>query len=120
MDFTGKIPKVFPIKEFKNNCTKRDFVVVDETSQYPQYITFQLVKDRCSLIEKFKEGDVIKVAFNLNGREWIDPKTNEPKYFNSLVAWKIEPADEGGSARSAGAPNEPPDEFAANSEDMQF
>ena len=80
MDFTGKVHKILPIQEFKNNFTKRDFVVVDETSQYPQYITFQLVKDRCSLIEKFKEGDVIKVAFNLNGREWIDPKTNEPKY----------------------------------------
>lgn len=120
MDFTGKVHKIFPIQEFKNNFTKRDFVVVDETSQFPQYVTFQLVKDRCSLIEKFKEGDIIKVAFNLNGREWVDPKTSEPKYFNSLVAWKIEPAGEEGSSRSNAGPDGPPDEFLADSDDMPF
>ncbi len=119
MDFTGKVHKIFPIQEFKNNFTKREFVIADETGQFPQYITFQLLKDRCSLIEKFNEGDTVKVAFNLNGREWVNPE-GKSVYFNSLVAWKIDPADEGGSARSAGAPNEPPDEFAANSEDMPF
>ena len=119
MDFTGKIHKVFPIQEFKSNFTKREFVLADETGQFPQYITFQLLKDRCSLIEKFAEGDIVKVAFNLNGREWTNPEGKQV-YFNSLVAWKIEPAGEEGSARSAGSPNEPPDEFAADSEDMPF
>ena len=116
MDFTGKVHKIFPIQEFKNNFTKREFVIADETGQFPQYITFQLLKDRCSLIEKFNEGDMVKVAFNLNGREWVNPE-GKSVYFNSLVAWKIDPA-EGGSSRQD--ENEPPDEFTANSDDMPF
>jgi hypothetical protein len=116
MDFTGKVHKIFPIQEFKNNFTKREFVIADETGQFPQYITFQLLKDRCSLIEKFNEGDIVKVAFNLNGREWVNPE-GKSVYFNSLVAWKIDPAEGGSSRQDA---NEPPDEFTANSDDMPF
>lgn len=120
MDFTGKVHKIFPIQEFKNNFTKRDFVVVDESGQFPQYITFQLVKDRCSLIEKFNEGDMVKVAFNLNGREWTNPE-GKTVYFNSLVAWKIDAEGESSSRSSSpNNSNEPPDDLIANSDDMPF
>ncbi len=119
MEFTGKVHKIFPVQELKNNFTKRDFVLVDETSQYPQYITFQLMKERCSLIDKFKEGDAVKVAFNLNGREWTNPE-GKTIYFNSLVAWKLEAADGSSASRSAGNSSEPPDEIIANSDDMPF
>lgn len=68
---------------------KRDFVIEDNASQYPQVISFQLVQDRCSLIDSYKVGDEINVNFNLRGREWKSP-TGEVKYFNTLEAWKIE------------------------------
>ena len=119
MEFTGKVHKIFPVQELKNNFSKRDFVLLDDTTQYPQYITFQLTKDRCSLIDKYKEGDSIKVTFNLNGREWTNPE-GKVVYFNSLVAWKIEPADGSSSSRDAGAAGELPDEMIANSDDMPF
>ena len=69
---------------------KRDFVLNDVSSQYPQLITFQLTQDRCSLIDPFEIGDEITVNFNLRGREWTDPKTSTVKYFNTIEAWKIE------------------------------
>ena len=75
---------------------KREFVLTDDSSQYPQHISFQLTQDKCSLIDSVNLGDEITVSFNLRGREWTSPK-GEIKYFNSLEAWKIEK----GSAASA-------------------
>lgn len=66
---------------------KREFVLNDN-SQYPQFITFQLKKENCDLINDFKEGDEIEVSFNLRGKEWITP-TGETKYFNTFEAWRI-------------------------------
>lgn len=90
MDITGEIHKMLPAQELKNNFTKREFVVlIDSGDQFPQYITFQLIKDRCEILDKFNEGDKVKIYFNLTGREWTSPEGNT-KYFNSLVAWKID------------------------------
>jgi single-strand DNA-binding protein len=69
---------------------KREFVLTDNQSQYPQHVSFQLAQDKCSLIDGFDVGQEIKVSFNLRGREWNDPKSGQVKYFNSLDAWRIE------------------------------
>jgi len=68
---------------------KREFVLLDDSTQYPQYISFQLTQDKCSLIDPVNPGDEITVSFNLRGREWKSPQ-GEIKYFNSLEAWRIE------------------------------
>ena len=75
---------------------KREFVITDESSQYPQHVLFQLIQDKTSLIDQYKEGDEITVHFNLRGREWASP-SGEVKYFNSLEAWRIE-AGQGAAA----------------------
>jgi hypothetical protein len=86
---------------------KREFVITDNSSQYPQHISFQLTQDKCGLIEGYKPGDEIKVFFNLRGREWKSPKDGETKFFNSLEAWKIEKA--GAPQSGAAAPMAEPD-----------
>ncbi len=81
---------------------KRDFVLTDASSQYPQHITFQLTQDKCSLIDAVNVGEEITVSFNLRGREWKSPQ-GEIKYFNTLEAWRIERA-----AQAASTPQEMP------------
>ncbi|HLG04051.1 MAG TPA: DUF3127 domain-containing protein [Bacteroidia bacterium] len=71
---------------------KREFVITDNTSQYPQHITLQLTQDRCNLIDKFNVGDEIRVQYNLRGREWTS-KEGVVKYFNTIEAWKIDSAN---------------------------
>lgn len=68
--------------------TKREFVIED-SSQYPQKVSFQLTQDKCDLLDVFKLGDSVKVNFNLRGRDWTSPQ-GEIKYFNTLEAWKID------------------------------
>tara|TARA_R100000908_G_C3736544_1_gene134235 strand:+ start:978 stop:1325 length:348 start_codon:yes stop_codon:yes gene_type:complete len=77
-------------QQISEKFKKREFVVQDDSSQYPQVISFQLVQDKCSLLEAYNEGDEISVNFNLRGREWVSPKDGTTKYFNTLEAWKIE------------------------------
>lgn len=69
--------------------SKREFVLTDSSSMYPQDILFQLTQDKCSLIDAANVNDQIEVSFNLRGREWTSPQ-GEVKYFNTLEAWRIE------------------------------
>ncbi|MEW6470437.1 MAG: DUF3127 domain-containing protein [Bacteroidota bacterium] len=104
MDITGTIKVIHKEEKVNDNFTKRVFVITDNSSQYPQIIPFELVKDKCSLIDKFKVGDEVKVHFNIRGREWTSPK-GEIKYFTSLNAWRIENV---GSAQNVPPSSEPP------------
>ena len=86
----GFLKKKMDTQQISEKFQKREFVITDNSSQYPQDIIFQLVQDKVSLIETANEGDEITVHFNLRGREWTSPKDGQVKYFNSLDAWKID------------------------------
>jgi hypothetical protein len=89
MDITGILKVKSEAQQVSEKFKKREFVITDNSSQYPQHISFQLTQDKCGLIDQYNVGDELKVHFNLRGREWTSPK-NEVKYFNTLEAWRIE------------------------------
>lgn len=97
---------------------KREFVLTDNSSQYPQHILFQLTQDRCSLMDNYNVGDEIKVSFNLRGREWQNPQ-GEVKYFNSLDVWRIEGGSNKGSNSSVDE-QEAPVANAGPEDDLPF
>ena len=84
----GKVKVVGSTVAINEKFSKREFVVVDDTNMYPQDIQFQLTQDKCNLIDSLIIGDEVEVSFNLNGREWVNPK-GESKFFNTLDVWKI-------------------------------
>lgn len=71
---------------------KREFVLVDDSTEYPQTLQFQLTQDNCSKLDNCQAGDRLLVKFNLRGREWTNPQ-GEVKVFNSLDAWFIQKED---------------------------
>lgn len=85
----GKIYKVYPTEKKSDSFQTREFAIEMMSGNYPQYIKFQLLKDKCSLVDQFREGDYIKVFFDLSGRIW-----NE-KVLTNLNAWKIEKISSG-------------------------
>lgn len=89
MDTTGILKVKGEAMQVSEKFRKREFVITDNSSQYPQHISFQLTQDKCGLIDQYAVGSEIKVHFNLHGREWTSPE-NEVKYFNTLEAWRIE------------------------------
>lgn len=80
----GKLIKKYPTENKTGSFQAREFVIEIESGNYPQFVKFQLVQDRCSLIDDYQEGEGIKVHFDLRGREW------QGKYFTNLNAWKLE------------------------------
>ncbi len=88
----GRLKEVKETRQVSEKFSVREFVLTDESSQYPQYIQFQATQDRCALLDGFKAGSEITVNFNIRGREWTSPQ-GDLKYFNSLDAWRIETAD---------------------------
>ncbi|REJ83625.1 MAG: DUF3127 domain-containing protein [Bacteroidetes bacterium] len=89
MQIKGSIKVIGKEQQVSEKFRKREFVVTDNSSQYPQHISFQLTQDKCSMLDGYKPGDIITVHFNLRGREWTSPQ-GEIKYFNTLEAWRIE------------------------------
>ncbi len=76
--------------QVSDSFKKREFVIEMVDGAYTQLVKFQLVQNNCDKLDGLQKMEQIKVTFNLRGREWTDPKTNEPKYFTSLDAWKVE------------------------------
>ena len=100
MVIEGKLHAKFETQQVSDSFKKRDFVMeISENPLYPQYVTFQLVQDRCDNIDKFKVGDKIEIVFNLRGREY--EKDGVKKYFNTLEAWMIKEAAASGAAEPA-------------------
>ena len=86
----GKVEKIFDSETKGASFQVRQFVIEVSEGQYPQMVAFQLVQDKCALIDDYSEGDIVEVEFDLRGREW------NGKYFTNLQAWRIGRAGEGG------------------------
>lgn len=80
----GKLHKVFPTESKTESFQAREFVIEITNGNYPQFIKFQLVQDRCAIMDNYQEGDDVKVYFDLRGREW------NGKYFTNLNAWRVD------------------------------
>lgn len=87
--FQGKIKVINDTQEISEKFKKREFVVTDTSSMYPQDVMFQSVQDKCAILDEFSVEDEVEVSFNLRGREWTSPD-GVVKYFNTLDAWRIE------------------------------
>lgn len=102
--FTGTIKVIQDTQRISDKFQKREFVVTDTTSMYPQDILFQATQDKCTLLDSFQANDNVEVSFNLRGREWTSPQ-GEVKYFNTIEAWRIEKQ---GQSQPMGMPSSGP------------
>lgn len=70
----------------------RDFVVEKSDDVNGRiinnYVKFQCVQDKTSIIDNINNGDEIKVYFNIKGSKW--EKDGKINYITNLDAWRIE------------------------------
>lgn len=104
----GKIEKIFDSETKGASFQVRQFVIEVADGQYPQMVAFQLVQDKCTLIDDYAEGDNVEVDFDLRGREW------NGKYFTNLQAWRISRAGEGGGSSDVGGQSQPASSSASS------
>lgn len=86
-DFKGEVVYVTPTTTVSDKFKKRD-ITLKSQDEYPQYITFQLVQDKCDLANNLKPGDVVELKYNLRGRRW-EAQDGTIKYFNTIEAWTM-------------------------------
>jgi len=84
MEVSGKIKVINETTTYESGFQKREFVVTTEET-YPQDIKLEFVKDKCSLLDMYQEGQSVTVGFNIRG-SYYEPKDS---YFVNLQAWKI-------------------------------
>jgi Domain of unknown function (DUF3127) len=101
-ELTGTLKLKKDEQKVSDTFKKREFVVTDNSSNYPQHILFQLKQDKCRILDDFNPGDEVKVGFFISGREW--QKDGVVKYFTSLDAWRLDRIDKGNSSSGSQEP----------------
>jgi hypothetical protein len=97
----GTLKMIGDIQTFGSGFTKREFVVTTAHDKYPQDLKFEIVKDKCALLDTFAAGQEVIVNFDIRGNEY------QGRYYVNLSCWKIQPAN--------GQSNESPAGNAASS-----
>lgn len=118
----GKLIKKYETESKSEKFQAREFVLEVASGNYPEFVKFQLVQDRCAIIDSFSEGERMKVHFDLRGREW------QGKYFTNLNAWRVEkvnqtaeaPAAAGGDGSFPSASDEPAYSGGSSEDDLPF
>ena len=106
---TGKIKVIFDTQTFPSGFTKREFVVTTGDENYPQDLKFEIIKDKCSWLDKFEAGQDVTVHFDIRGNEFKD------KYYVNLNCWKIL----GGEGSGSGSSNAPAQSSASQSSQVE-
>ena len=118
----GKLHKKFETEQKTDTFQAREFVLEVADGQYPQQVKFQLVQDRCNLLDSYEEGEEMKVHFDLRGREW------QGRYFTNLNAWRLEkvnrdaegPAAQGSSVADSSFPSADDEPANGPEDDLPF
>lgn len=112
LEVEGTLYRIDAAQTLSENFTKREFVIKIPNGNYePKYAPFQLVNDKCDIIEPYQVGQTVVVSFNLGGKPFI--KEGKELFFPNCTAWKIQPKGSATSQSTASA--KPEDE-----EDLPF
>lgn len=96
-EIQGTVKRINPTVTKKEKYRSRDLVLTVEDGKYTQTLAFEASGDRCESLDQYGPGDVVKVTFDLRGREWQGP--SDLRVFNTLSLWKVEVLTKG--ARSS-------------------
>lgn len=86
-NLTGTIKVICPTENISDNFSKRS-LIVDIGGDTPINLEYHF--DDCALLDEYKEGEQVKVEFNLDGRAWQKTPQDATKYFVTLKIAGIE------------------------------
>ena len=91
-EITGKLTAKYDTVQRTETFKTREFVL-EKTEDIggriiTNYVKFQCIQDKTSLLDRFTLGEDLKVSFNLKGTKWM--KDGRENYITNLDAWKIE------------------------------
>jgi hypothetical protein len=69
-EMQGSVKWIGETQSFASGFTKREFVVTSAHDKYPQDIKFEVVKDKCPVLDQFSVGQDVTVSFDIRGNEY--------------------------------------------------
>ncbi|RAJ10730.1 uncharacterized protein DUF3127 [Chitinophaga skermanii] len=102
-EITGKLIVKYNTMQRSETFKTREFVI--EKSEdingriITNYIKFQAVQDRTAIVDRFNEGETVKVYFNIKGTRW--EKDGRVNYITNLDAWRMESMMQGAPGADA-------------------
>jgi hypothetical protein len=119
-ELIGKLVAKYDTVQRTETFKTREFVVekTDDINgrTIVNYIKFQCVQDKTSMMDRVSAGDDIKVYFNIKGSKW--EKEGKTNYITNLDAWRIEQLlKSGGSSNQDNEYIEPLDTFSSTAPD---
>jgi hypothetical protein len=120
-ELNGKLVEKYDVVQRTATFKTREFVV--EKSEdiggriITNFVKFQSVQDKTSIIDRVNVGDEVKVHFNIKGTKW--EKEGKVNYITNLDAWRIEQVLQPGAPVAEGNSEylEPLDTFSSTSPD---
>ena len=94
----GKLKWIGETQSFPSGFSKREFVVTTAADKYPQDLKFEVVKDKCTILDSFELEQDVQVSFDIRGNEY------NGKYYVNLACWKLQGSDGSSPAPSRSAP----------------
>ena len=94
LEITGILEKFLPIESGTSKTTSKEWkkqnFLVKTNEEYNSLYCFEVFgEEKVEALTKYqKEGDTVKVVFNVSTNEW------QGKYFTSLSAWRIEKSEQ--------------------------
>lgn len=92
MELTGTITEITQTQEYGSNGFLKREAVIETLGQYQQKVQFDFVQDKTNLLDNFKVGQVVKIAFNIRSNE------HNGRYYTNLQGWRIELSNDTGSS----------------------
>lgn len=95
---SGTIKLINDTQTFPSGFSKREFVITTEHDKYPQDLKFEVVKDRCDMLDEYEVGQKVQLNFDIRGNEYKD------RYYVNLSCWKIQATEGSDGGGGGGAP----------------
>jgi len=90
-EITGRIAEVYPVIRVNERFRKREFVIEHKETGGGQplvdYIKFQLIQDKCEIIDESWLREEVIVRFNIRGNRW--EKNGVVNYITNLNALSV-------------------------------
>jgi hypothetical protein len=119
-EITGKVVDVLPVIQVSDKFRKREFVIEKKETGggavFIDYIKFQLVQDKCEMINESFLHDEVRILFNIKGNRW--EKDGKVNYFTNLDAWKIERTSQSAQAQQQTSGPAIPDDLPPETDEL--
>jgi Domain of unknown function (DUF3127) len=83
----GKLKWIGTTQSFASGFSKREFVVTTAADKYPQDLKFEVVKEKCTILDSYELEQDVQVSFDIRGNEY------QGKYYVNLACWKLQASD---------------------------